>query len=122
MKRRWVRRSIWVVVILALAAGGVFGFRKVRAARTAAALPTAPARKGDFPVIIRARGELKARRSVQVSAPVNVPELRIVWLAAQGGAVKEDEPVVRFDPSSAKQQLDEKLAALKQAQASLDQA
>ena len=81
-----------------------------------------PARQGDFSVIVRCRGELKARRSVQITAPVNVPSLRIVWQAPPGSAVKEGDPVVRFDPSSTQQQLQEKEAALKQAQATLDQA
>jgi multidrug efflux pump subunit AcrA (membrane-fusion protein) len=43
-------------------------------------------------------------------------------MAPTGAAVKEGDPVVRFDPSSAKQLLDEKQAALKQAQAALAQA
>ena len=86
-------------------------------------LPTAMVRKGDFRVIlVRCRGELKARTSVQVVAPVNVPELRMVWLAPQGSRVKEGDPVVRFDPSSAKQEESLKEAALNQAQAALDQA
>jgi hypothetical protein len=93
----------------------------MRIAQAASTLPTAPVRKGDFLVIIRCRGELKARRSVQIAAPVNVPELRIVWLAPAGAAIKAGETAVKFDPSSVKQQLDEKQAALKQAQAALDQ-
>jgi HlyD family secretion protein len=53
---------------------------------------------------------------------VSVPGLRIVWLAASGSVVAEGDPVIRFDPSSANEQLAEKQAALKQAQAALDQA
>jgi multidrug efflux pump subunit AcrA (membrane-fusion protein) len=53
---------------------------------------------------------------------VNVPELRIIWIAAQGSRIQANEPIVRFDPSSAKQQLQEKKAALDQAQAALNQA
>jgi len=86
------------------------------------ALPTAPARSGEFLVIVRSRGELKARRSVQVFAPKNVPDLRINWLVQSGNAVKEGEVVVKFDPSSARQQLQEREASLKQAQAALDTA
>ena len=107
------------LVAIAGAAAGVYRLRQVQAAGT---LPTAPARQGDFSVIVRCRGELKAKRSVQIIAPVNVPSLRIVWQAPPGGAVKEGDPVVRFDPSSTQQQLQEKEAALKQAQATLDQA
>jgi len=51
-----------------------------------------------------------------------VPDLKIVWLAPAGGQVKAGEPVIRFDPSSARQQLDEKNATLRQAQSTVDQA
>jgi HlyD family secretion protein len=124
MTRRLRTARFWIiltVILLALAAGaaGVYRLRQVQAAGT---LPVAPARQGDFSVIVRCRGELKARRSVQIIAPVNVPSLRIVWQAPPGSAVKDGEPVVRFDPSSTQQQLQEKDAALKQAQATLDQA
>ncbi len=116
--RFWIGLAV-VLLALAAAAAGVYRLRQVQAAGT---LPVAPARQGDFSVIVRCRGELKARRSVQIIAPVNVPSLRIVWQAPPGSAVKEGEPVVRFDPSSTQQQLQEKDAALKQAQATLDQA
>src|ERR1700689_4496472 len=71
--------------------------------------------------MVHCRGELKARRSVQLTAPVNVPDLQIVWLAPPGGTITAGQPVIRFDPSSARQQLQEKEAALRQAQATLDQ-
>jgi len=116
--RLWIGLAV-TLLALAGAAAGVYRLRQVQAAGT---LPQAPARQGDFSVIVRCRGELKARRSVQITAPVNVPSLRIVWEAPPGGAVKEGDPVVRFDPSSTQQQLQEKDAALKQAQATLDQA
>jgi multidrug efflux pump subunit AcrA (membrane-fusion protein) len=121
MKKRWLVVGGWWLVVVALAGGaaGVYRLHQVQAAGT---LPTAAARQGDFSVIVRCRGELKARRSVQITAPVNVPSLRIVWQAPPGAAVKEGDPVVRFDPSSTQQQLQEKEAALKQAQATLDQA
>ncbi|MBC8166160.1 MAG: efflux RND transporter periplasmic adaptor subunit [Bryobacteraceae bacterium] len=116
------RRVGFILAGLALAGAGTLGIMKLRTAQAATNLPTASARKGDFTAFIRCRGELKARRSVQVTAPKNVPELRIVWLATQGAPVKEGDLLVRFDPSSAKQQLQDRDAALKQAQAALDQA
>jgi RND family efflux transporter MFP subunit len=124
MSARLKRVRFWAGIVVALAAlgaagAGIYRFRGVQAAAT---FPMAPARKGDFLVIVRCRGELRARRSVQVTAPVNVPLLRIIWLAPAGDPVKAGDPVVRFDPSSAQQQLQEKDAALKQAEATLDQA
>jgi HlyD family secretion protein len=119
------RRRILIAVIpliVACVAAAVWSGWRMRGVQAAGALPTVPVRRGEFVVVVRCRGELKARRSIQIAAPVNVPELRIVWLAPAGTNVKEGDPVIRFDPSSAKQQLQEKQAALQQAQATLDQA
>jgi HlyD family secretion protein len=107
------------LTVVALVAAGAW---RVRRAQASADLPVAPARKTDFLVKVRCRGELKARRSVQLTAPVNVPNLQIVWLAPSGEPVKAGDPVIRFDPSSARQQLQEKEAGLRQATATLDQA
>ena len=43
-------------------------------------------------------------------------------MATQGSPVKPGDVIIRFDDSSAKRQLQEKEASLRQAQASLDQA
>ena len=120
--RKWLRRAaITLAVFLVVGAIGT-GVYRMRQVEASAALATSPVRKGEFTVIVRCRGELKAQRSAQVTAPVNVPELRIIWIAAQGGPIKAGDPIVRFDPSSAKNQLQEKTAALEQSQAALDQA
>lgn len=116
------KRIITAVLLVLVAAAVTFGVTSLRRTQSSANLPTAIAKRGTFSAFVRCRGELRARKSVQVTAPKNVPELRIVWLANQGDPVKEGEPVFRFDPSSARQQLQEKDAALKQAQAALDQA
>ncbi|MBI5281659.1 MAG: HlyD family efflux transporter periplasmic adaptor subunit [Candidatus Solibacter usitatus] len=118
-----MRRAAAVKAVLALggvaaAVVAVMRFREVQAAST---LATAPARQGEFLVITKCRGELRARRSVQITAPMNVPDLRIVWLVPPNSAVKEGDAVIRFDGSSARQQLQEKEAALKQAQETLNQ-
>ena len=121
-KRR--RTGAWASGILALAAAGAAAFVLLRpgAATLSAGLPLATARKGEFLVIVSCRGELIANKSVQITAPVNVPNLQIVWMVPPGSAVKPSEVVLRFDASGAKRQLQEKSAALAQAQASLDQA
>jgi len=123
MSARTRRVRFWFVllgVILALggASAGVYRLRQVQ---SAVSLPVAPARQGDFLVIIRCRGELTAGRSVAIYTPM-VPNLRIAWLAPPGEKVEEGQPIVRFDSSSAEQQLQQKDAQLKQSQATLDQA
>jgi multidrug efflux pump subunit AcrA (membrane-fusion protein) len=98
------------------------GYHRFQRPSPSGDLPTAQARQGEFLVIVQCRGELTARRSVQVTAPLNVPDLRIVWLAPQGGPVQAGDVVVRFDSSNAASQLREKEAALKEAEAALAQA
>jgi HlyD family secretion protein len=107
------------LVALVLAGIGLFRMRGVQAATT---LPTATAKRGEFLVLVRSRGELTAHRSVQINAPANVPDLQIVWLAPPGSEVTPGSPIIRFDPSAAKQQINEHTAALRAAQANLDQA
>lgn len=119
--RRALLRVAGVAGLILLGMGGA-GLYRMRRVQASGKLAAAPARQGEFLVIVRCRGELRARRSVQISAPVNVPQLRIVWLAPPGSTVKQGETVVRFDPSSARQQLQEKQAALEQAEAALEQA
>jgi len=115
--RLWLS-ALLSMAIAAAAARGLHRMRRVQAVNP----PTARVRKGEFAVIVRCRGELSVKRTVQLTAPNNVPDLKIVWLAPAGGQVKAGEPVIRFDPSSARQQLDEKNATLRQAQSTVDQA
>jgi multidrug efflux pump subunit AcrA (membrane-fusion protein) len=117
-KRRWLGIAGFAG-LLCLVALWLPWFRGTGRAPT---LPTTQAKRGEFLAIVRCRGELYARQSTQMPAPLNVPELRIIWLAPSGGGVRAGEPVIRFDPSSAQRQLSEKKAALEEAQAKVDQA
>jgi HlyD family secretion protein len=114
----WVRATVLVLLI----AGSAFAVRQIRRTRAVVDLPAAPARKGIFSVLVPCRGELSARRSIQLTAPLDIPDLQIVWLAPAGDAVKPGMPVIRFDPSRLQQELKEKSAAFRQAEATLDQA
>jgi multidrug efflux pump subunit AcrA (membrane-fusion protein) len=121
MKKTTRNRIIVCAVTGALLVGGGVAFR-MRRVQAATELPTAAVRRGEFLVLVRARGELTARQSVQINAPRNIPDLQIVWLAPSGSDVEPGKPVIRFDPSGAKQQIDEHNANLRSAQANLDQA
>lgn len=120
-------RRLWktaggVGLTMVIAAAATVGIQRFGKASARADIPSATARKGEFLVIIPCRGELVANRTVQITAPLNVPDLRIAWMAPAGSAVKQGDVVLRFDDSGAKRQLQEKQAALAQSQASYDQA
>ena len=77
MKRKhWLSVVRTFVFLLLLTVSG-YGLHQFRSARTAADLPVATAHKGEFLVLVRCRGELIARRSEQLTAPLDVPDLQI---------------------------------------------
>ncbi len=123
MSARSRRIRFWGMLLLVLLAmgGASAGGYRFRQIQSAVILPVAPARQGDFLVIIRCRGEVKAGRSVQVYTPM-VPNLRIAWMSPPGEKVEKGSAIVKFDSSSAEQQLQQKEAQLRQSQATLDQA
>lgn len=115
-----LKAFVWLIVfsLLGAAAAGVYRLRRVGATD---AIPAAPARQGEFLVLIRARGEIKATRSAQIYAPL-VPSLRIAWLAPSGEPIQQGDIAIKFDSSASEQQLQQREAVLGQAQATLDQA
>jgi HlyD family secretion protein len=124
LKAGAVRRiRFWVTLlgVLFLVAAGSAGVYRLRQVQASVTLPVVPARKGEFLVIIRCRGQLKASRSVDISVPM-VPQPRVAWLATDGGLVKQGDPIVKLDSSATQQQLDQMQAQFLSAQASLDQA
>jgi HlyD family secretion protein len=122
-RRIWRRIRPWLIflVVLGALAGSAFGVLRMRRNATSVDLPVAPARQGEFLAIVRCRGDLKAGRSAQIYTPI-VPNLRIAWMAPAGEPVQEGESLIKFDSSSATQQLAQKEAQLRQTEAGLEQA
>src|SRR5215467_10553664 len=90
------RLRSWIIFLVLMGGLGFGGYRLYgwRQAQSAVSLPVAPARQGDFMVIIRCRGDLKAARSVSIYAPT-VPNLRIAWLAAAGERVEKGDTIIK---------------------------
>jgi multidrug efflux pump subunit AcrA (membrane-fusion protein) len=114
------KRLVWLVILAGLPGAGVWLW-KARQVQAKADLPVASARRGEFQVIVRCRGELVSTHSVQLVAPLHIAGLQIAWQAPPNSDVKEGDIVIRFDSSLARQQLLEKQATLKQAQATVEQ-
>jgi HlyD family secretion protein len=120
MKEQWVRRKVMVVIVLLLGVGAVLG--AVRYSNRPPGVPVFDVKRGEFIDSLQFRGEIKAMKSVTISAPAAAGDLQIVKIVADGTQVKKGDAVVEFDKTKTEQELAEYRSALKSAQAEIEQA
>lgn len=116
----WQRRR-WAVlgVCAAVLAVAVFGaVRLTRAAGTT--LPTAEAKRGEFVDYVQIRGEVKALKSVVLTAPTGAGDILILKLARSGTPVKKGDLIAQFDTSQLQRTLEQRRTDLKQADAEIE--
>jgi len=89
------RIAIWTLLIVGGVGGGYAAYQKLAPKQTVD-IPVARARKGEFVISVRARGDLKSVNSVTIAAP-QVPDPRIVRLAESGKPVRKGDVIVEFD-------------------------
>ena len=99
------------VVVAAAGASGAFG----RGASVE--VPTTLVIKGDFIDYLQVRGEVKAVRSIPLTAPTTGGgDLQILELAQNGMSIKKGDVVVRFDPMTVQRGLNDRRSEFKQAE------
>ena len=119
MKRWMTKRRLALLALIPLAVAGGAAFR----AAGAHDVPTAAVRRDDWTDWLEVRGEVKALRSITLSAsPRAGSELQILKIVPSGTVVKAGDVVVEFDGVRRQRQLDEQRAALRQAQAEVARA
>jgi len=112
-KKRW-----FLLFVVLLAAAVLYGVTRVRS--SAPSLATAQAVRGDFDITIKARGEVKALRSVTLVAPISLTDVQIVSLVPAGTLVKEGDVVIELDTTSQEDRLNQRVSAIKQVDAEMD--
>lgn len=116
----WVRRRTLVVILLiAAGCGVVYGVTQFKS--KAPSVPTFQVKREEFLDVLQFRGQMKAMRSVTMTAPANAGDLQILKIAADGAQVKKGDVVVEFDPSRTQQDLAQGQSVLKSAQAEIEQ-
>jgi HlyD family secretion protein len=105
-------RSLLVLVVLGAAYGGYRYFDHMPQKQVP--VPTAKVRRSD--VIVRAfsRGELRAVRSVSLTAPNLFSTVQVTRLAPLGSLAKEKDLIVEFDDSERRTALEETLLEVEQ--------
>src|SRR5579864_8099223 len=113
-------KSAVIAVILLAGSGVVLG--AVRMGRRGPTVPTIEVKRGEFLDSAQFRGEVKALKSVTISAPAEAGDLQIVKVASEGTVVKPGDVVVQFDSTKTEQDLAQFRSALKSAEAEIAQA
>ena len=121
MKQLWIRRKVIVVAAVLLVCSGVV-LGAVRYSNRSPEVPTFDVKRGEFVDSIQFRGEVKAMKSVTISAPAEAGDLQVLKIVADGTQVKQGDMVVEFDKTKTEQDLAQHRSTLKSAQAEIDQA
>jgi HlyD family secretion protein len=114
------RKAIFLIVLVLAGSGVVLG--AVRYGKRTPTVPTYEVKRGEFLDSLQFRGEVKALKSVTISAPAEAGDLQIIKVAAEGTVVKPGDVVVEFDKTKTEQDLAQYRSTLKSAQAGIDQA
>jgi RND family efflux transporter MFP subunit len=115
------QRRVLVVAILGAAGSGVV-LGAVRYARRSPSLPTLEVKRGEFLDSLQFRGEVKALKSITISAPAEAGDLQIIKILPEGTPVKRGDVVVEFDRTKTEQELAQARSSLKSAEAEIEQA
>jgi HlyD family secretion protein len=113
-RRRWVVLAAGLLVVAGL---GVF---KLRMPKAAPKINTAEVKRGEFVAHVQVRGELKALRSIVLTAPSGAGDIQIIRLVKNGTQVKKGDVLVQFDTSTLQRTLDQKLSELKTAEGEIE--
>lgn len=84
-------------------------------------LPTATVTRGPFEVTLAIPGELKAVRSVSLSAPDLPGQTKVTWVIDEGSRVQAGDVLVRFDETELKNTLEQAENDLEVALTKIDQ-
>jgi HlyD family secretion protein len=120
MRKLSIGRKLMVVVVVLFVSGGVLG--AVWHSNRSPTILTADVTQGEFLDSLQLRGEVKALKSLTLSAPAEAGDLQIIKIVADGTQVKQGDIVVEFDKTKTEQDLALYRSTLKSAQAEIDQA
>src|SRR5215831_17915186 len=114
-------RKAMVIALVLLAGSGVL-LGAVRLGKRSPTVATYEVKRGEFLDSLQFRGEVKALKSVTISAPSDAGDLQILKIATDGTQAKPGDVLVEFDPTKTQQDLAQYKSTLKSAQAEIDQA
>lgn len=110
---RWL--ALILVILVIAATTGI-----ARLVRAEGKFPTVEVKRGEFTENLPIRGEVKASKSMVLTAPSGTGQMQIIKMAKTGEMVKEGDVVVQFDTTQLQNQLDTRSSELKQSEREID--
>ena len=117
---RQLHRPLATALLLVL--GCLLLLGAYRFTRHAPRVRTIDVKRGEFLDSAGFRGEIKALKSIEITAPAEVGDLRILKLSSDGAKVNPGDPIVEFDRTKTSQDLAQYRSSLKYAAADIEQA
>jgi len=117
----WLRRK-GAVVVLSLTLGSAALLAATKLVSHSPSIPTFEVKPGEFLDTLQLRGEVKALKSVTISAPAEVGTLQVVKIVADGSLVKLGDALVEFDKTKTEMDLRQYRSTVKSAEAEIEQA
>jgi HlyD family secretion protein len=116
-----MRRKALAIAIIVLG-GSIVMLGAARLGKRSPTVPTIEVKRGEFLDSAQFRGEVKAMKSVTMSAPSEAGDLQIIKVSPEGTPVKAGDVVVEFDKTKTEQDLAQYRSSLKSADAGIEQA
>ena len=120
--RQLSTRGKTLAIVIIVLAGSIVLLGAARLGKRSPTVPTMEVKRGEFLDAAEFRGEVKAMKSVTISAPSEAGDLQIIKVSPEGTQVKAGDIVVEFDKTKTEQDLAQYRSALKSAQATIEQA
>lgn len=123
-RRRGILLATVLLILLTAGFGVASHYMKRRAAgagnASAGEIPTVEVRRGELVDSVELRGEVKAVKSVVLTAPSSAGDIQIVKLAKNGSMVKKGDVLVQLDVTTLQNTLAQNRSDLKQAEALIE--
>jgi HlyD family secretion protein len=119
--KNWKLNGRTVIIAGAVVVGALV-LGAFRLASSAANIPTGEVKRKEFVDYLEIKGELKAKRSVIITAPYGAGDLQILNIVANAAKVKKGDVLVQFDATTVNQKLALDKSALTSADAEIQQA
>jgi multidrug resistance efflux pump len=115
-------RRVLVVLLLAAAGTALYMWRGALPglAGSEEVVATAPVRKGDLQILMKAHGDVKAARSITLYAPFSVTDVKLVSITKSGTLVKQGDVVAVIDATGEQDKVKEQESNVIQADKETD--